>query len=610
VLVIGADWEYAPRMSGRKRLLARLREVRTTRLRNLGAGHRGLVYLSDLARHCAHELKRDRAPQLAAALTYRTLFSLLPTLALALVVLQVFVGPEDQVRFKQIVIEWVLSPLQPEEGDAGGVADAAGVAHAGGESEPAAILGFAPGDTVAADAATATTAARVASAAPREEFADAQEALGERIEQLFDALGSIDFGSIGLVGLLLFLWAATGLLTTVEHAFDAVYAAHRRRRLHHRLPLYYTMITLGPIVLLAGLYLRTQLLEVLASGAWTQWLAVTLGFVSPLLTAWILLFAMFVTVPNTRVALGSAAVGALTAAVGVGLTAEAFRVYVSTTGVTSLYGALALLPLFLFWLYLLWLVVLFGLEVSYALQTVHGHDWREAEMLASRPIDDAWAVPVAVLVARAFDRGELLRVNDLATALELPRSAVLKLLGRLEEAGVVREVDSTGNRAYALARPPHRVGMAELLDVTRPLPQLRLTGEDDEVLRAFLVDVHRAGLERAGARTLHDFLVASSASRPAVFAQSGPILTTLPASDQAILARSASGGLAGGGGDRQETGGLPLPVKAGERVDQPPVGGIEHEHLLPLGMQAPNDLVVGSRLVRPGLDDADEHGPP
>src|SRR5438067_1250980 len=56
---------------------------------------RGLRYAVDLATHCYRELIYDRADEMAAALTYRTIFSLVPIIVLSLLVFRAFVGLEQ-----------------------------------------------------------------------------------------------------------------------------------------------------------------------------------------------------------------------------------------------------------------------------------------------------------------------------------------------------------------------------------------------------------------------------------------------------------------------------------------------------------------------------------
>ena len=90
------------------RLIPSLRRWMRKPERDLSDRERSLRWWIDLARHCTIELRRDRASTMAAALTYHTIFSLMPTLVLSLVVMHSFVGPKDMAEFKEGIVNWIL----------------------------------------------------------------------------------------------------------------------------------------------------------------------------------------------------------------------------------------------------------------------------------------------------------------------------------------------------------------------------------------------------------------------------------------------------------------------------------------------------------------------
>ena len=98
-----------------KRLIATIRRWMRIPSEDLSGRERTLRWWVDLSRYCALELRRDRAQTMAAALTYHTLFSLLPTMVLSLVVIHSFVGPDEMVGYREGIVDAVLQPLQQEE---------------------------------------------------------------------------------------------------------------------------------------------------------------------------------------------------------------------------------------------------------------------------------------------------------------------------------------------------------------------------------------------------------------------------------------------------------------------------------------------------------------
>ncbi len=436
----------------------------------VGALRSVVRFLVGATRHGVSEIRKDKAGQIAAALTYHTLFSLLPTLALILVVLRTFVGPSEQVAFKDFVVDTAVEWL---------VAD-------GATGEPSVILGE-PADASEFDA----TISRI----------------DDAVLGVLNRLQEINFQSIGVVGVFVFLYASTGLLATIEQSFNQIYGAPQSRPWHVRLPLYYTTLTLAPLVIIAGQLLQNRLTALLSGQAWTSWLGPPFALVFPMLTTWIVFYLVYILIPNTLVKLRAAAIGALLAALGsVGLL-ELFSTYVDIYAGKSLYGALAVLPLALMWLWLNWLIILFGLEVSYVLQTVrHQEDYGsgkrklDAEDLA----DPRWLITILAVAEERFRDGGAASLDDIAHRLRAPEATIRALADHLVAAGFLHRVerdDEDSTTAYALARSPEAIAVNDVYDLWDRLI-LENADSGDIPGAPLLRDVARARREALGGMAL------------------------------------------------------------------------------------------------------------
>ncbi|NBC10276.1 MAG: hypothetical protein GVY24_00890 [Planctomycetes bacterium] len=434
-------------------------------------------YVLELARHCGQQLYEHRANQMAAALTYHTLFSLIPTMVLMLVVGRLFVGEAELETFRESTINYVLQWLQ----------ESAGAAASGVEAQ---------------------------SAGGNADFSSTAQAVSDQIDDWFRELQQVNFGAIGAVGVLLFLYGATGLVTTIERSFNRIYDAPGNRPLHIRLPMYYTVITLGPLLLALGQYLQNllfgwlygglsvvseQLNEVAGDAAESDaaagngaatvpesfdqgaiesaeigWLGEALMniviFLSPLVSTWLVIAAIYFFLPNTKVKIKPALIGSFVAAIGAVAAIELFGLYVRGAAVTTLYGPLALLPLFLLFLYVLWLVVLFGLELTNTLQTLPGERMKkrtrgEDEDLV---IDPNWVIPALAVAADAFSRGEKVTPDTLAQRTALPSRVTTRLAHHLHEVGLLNRVEES-NHQYCLAQPAETLPLKKVLDAGRSL---------------------------------------------------------------------------------------------------------------------------------------------
>ena len=433
-----------------------------------------------LARRCGHNLIKDRAFQMSAALSFHTLFSLLPMLALMLVVVQAFQGIEHyRERLQSSVVEFLLpKTLVVEDGAEGEEGEAAAT-----EAEQ--------------DVA-------------RLEFLRAREQLTSRIDDFLDGLSSINFGGIGVVGLLIFIYGATALLTTIEESFNLILRSRRGRPWYMRLMLYYTVITVGPLVLIAGQVAQGRFFELLASdqvATWTAWLTGPMALLAPLLTTWFVFAVMFLLLPTARLSMRAAALGSFVAAFLWLLGKALFGVYVSRTGATSLYGAIAMMPLFLLWLWVTWMIILFGLEVTEALQAIaSGRDDEERRRGDGEAlVDPGWLVTIAVQVARAFAAGETREPGDLANRINLPRPTARLMVDVLVEAGVLRRIGEDEASALTLARPAEQLRVADILSAARAHVARQPEGEPEASAR-FIEALARAERECAGEATLAELV--------------------------------------------------------------------------------------------------------
>jgi membrane protein len=414
-------------------LIQSVRRLLTTPREELGRAQRSLRFALNLARHCARELARDRAAQMAAALTYRTLFSLIPVVVLSLLVFRALGGLED------------LRPaLQEKVYTFMGLQAVAEPAPAGDEE---------PGEEPAGSMET-----------------ELRRRIGETVGQVADRAATLDFRSVGVIGAIVLFWGAFALLATVEHCFNRIYKCPSGRSWGRRLTTYWALLTLGPLLLLVSLYLAEHLLSWLQRSSIPGGLLATAIRLAPLAASWLLLFIAYVWVPNTRVRRRSAMVGALVAAILWELGKWAFQLYLARVVPNSLlYGTLGIIPLFLLWIHLTWLAVLFGLELSYTLQAMQLSSFEEIEASegASRLTDPRWVVPVMARAARAFAEGEPVREEQLAGELTLPQPGVRRILETLADSGLVHRLRQRGgdDDAYVLARPPASIPLAELVRV-------------------------------------------------------------------------------------------------------------------------------------------------
>ena len=431
-------------MSYLTQLSHRLRRLVTRPAEDLTGAQRSLRFAINLTRHCAAQLVHNRAPQMAAALTYRTLFSLVPMAVLALLVFRAFVGLDSaQDKFRNSAYDFLgWSSLELP------------IAH---DSAPTSDV------SQATDARSATDGDERASAK-------------KRFDDLVRNAWELDIGSIGGIGLILLIWAALALVVTVEQCFNFIYNCPSGRPWHHRITIYWAVITLGPVLLFVSLYLAgilfqwIQAQELPLVGTVFGWLT---GFTA-LGASWLLLFVIYFLLPNTSVHLRPALIGSLVAAILWEAGKAGFKLYVTRAlPYSAIYGSLALIPLFLFWLYMTWLVVLFGLEVAYTLQAMTGRKFEIDERRQNQQglSDPRRLISIMAMIGRSFANGRPISSEEMSRRMLIPAQAVAQMAEFLEHQGLVHRVQETKEHGsgYSLAVPPSDIPISKLLEMGHTL---------------------------------------------------------------------------------------------------------------------------------------------
>jgi len=174
----------------------------------------------------------------------------------------------------------------------------------------------------------------------------------------------------------------------------------------------------------------------------------------------------------------------------------------------ALFGAFAQLPLLLAWIYVFWAIVLFGAELAFAHQNLASYRQELRGSAAVPAEREAIALRAALLIARAFDAAATPESADgLAEHLGAPIRVVREILGRLESAGILsHRGDSAAEETFQLGRPSSRIRVTDILIALRG--QREPGGDDPEfvVVDRLLGDLDAAVANARGAQTLADLL--------------------------------------------------------------------------------------------------------
>ncbi len=269
--------------------------------------------------------------------------------------------------------------------------------------------------------------------------------------------------AIGLVGI-----AATGvlLLVTVEDQLNVIWRVTAPRPWGQRVVAYWTLITLGPLLVGLSLSLSTYL-EIAARHAgfgqqafqWIEsgWLH-GLARAVPAVLEFVALTLLYCLIPNCAVRWRDAAVGALIASLAVEILKVGFTIYVGAMSYyQTVYGTLATIPIFLLWMYISWMAVLLGAEVAAALP-----HWRIDERIGPVSLGGVQLGLSLALIA-ALARAQRVAVRrttpTLAAELGVPTTVVDEHMRPLLAAGFVAH---TQEGSWVLAWSPETATLHDL----------------------------------------------------------------------------------------------------------------------------------------------------
>jgi membrane protein len=271
-------------------------------------------------------------------------------------------------------------------------------------------------------------------------------------------------GSAGLVAVLL---SAVFLMVTIERTLGQIWRVQRQRPWPQKVLLYWSAITLGPLLLGASLAISSYVLtssrdvvDVLPGSL--RWLLDSFEFV--LLTACV--SGLYFYVPYTRVRWRHAITAGFLVAGALELAKKLMAVYLlQVPTYSAIYGAFAALPILLVWIYVTWLLVLLGAVVASSLPELGRQQWRKPEG-AGWSFRLALEVLVELNTAKISGQGGW-SAEDLARRLRVEPSEVrqvLDVLQGLDWVGRLSESSEHGQARHVLLIDPAQMSVAPLVD--------------------------------------------------------------------------------------------------------------------------------------------------
>jgi membrane protein len=345
--------------------------------------------------------------------------------------------------------------------------------------------------------------------------------LGEKGQEItarvISFVENMKVGVLGSLGLAMLIYTVTTMIQKIENAFNYIWRIRKPRSMARRFSDYVSVVLVGPVLIFAAMGLTASI----RSNAIVQKIISiepfgSLFYYGMQLTPYIIVCAVFtflyVFLPNTRVRLRSALAGGIFAGVLWEVAGWGFASFVVTsTRYAAIYSGFAILIMFMIWLYLSWLIMLVGAQVSFYHQYPHFLSMKEETVSTSNRLRERLAFMIMYLIGQSHYRNERPWTLDaLVNHLALPIDPVLDTIELLLKKGLITE---TGDDQPAYM-PKKDIGTITLFEV---VDAVRISNHETELIehkmpRIPAVDVVIGGLDSAfseqlSRRYLRDLIV-------------------------------------------------------------------------------------------------------
>lgn len=324
------------------------------------------------------------------------------------------------------------------------------------------------------------------------------DVVGEYLFQFRDKASNLT-----AIGIVIMMVTSLMLIQTIERTFNQIWRVSRDRPLVMRVLVYWTLLTLGPLVIGFGMSVWGLLLKNSALNTNFPILGAVAAAVSPAAFITLLLFFLYKVVPFRYVPAKHALIGALVTALLLETVRRGFTFYVANFNSYQLvYGAFAAIPVFLLWLNLLWMILISGAVLTAALSYWQDQAFRRSTDDSGR-FDDV--LTLLLLLDQAQARGDGLKIQHFRNHINMGYDELGDLLEKLAGHGYVAH----SSQGWMLKTNACHINVADLFKLFVYRPQ----AHGDEAIARTLAKV--MGPELAALdMSLADFTAHAGAHRP------------------------------------------------------------------------------------------------
>ncbi len=339
---------------------------------------------------------------------------------------------------------------------------------------------------------------------------------GELIaHRIVEFVNNMRVGVLGVVGLGLLMWTVMSLIQKIEQGFNAIWRVRGARSVLRQFSEYLSIVLAGPVLVVSALaltasFMSSSLVRTVTKIQPFGAIVAAAGTLIPYVLVCASFTFLYFYLPNTKVRWGAAALGGLIGGVLWETVGWGFASFiVASTRYAAIYSSFAILILFMTWLYVSWLILLVGCEVSFYYQNPQFLSPAAASAAPNARLVESTAVSIMFLIALHFDRGlERWSALGLAERLGLEQGRVDDILDALlRRRLIVQTADDPP--AWLPSRDLDEILVADVYLAVRPTAEtgpVPLEREAPEPGERLEQEIDAAISRTLGSRTLKDMV--------------------------------------------------------------------------------------------------------
>ncbi len=260
------------------------------------------------------------------------------------------------------------------------------------------------------------------------------------------------------VGVVFLVWSIMRLMSFAESSFNEIWEIKKGRTINRKLTDYFTIILISPVFFALSSSVTVYITANFDSISQSMKL---IGFFGPLLKilfslapyllVWILFIFIYMTIPNTKVKFRSALIAGIIAGTLFQIIQFLYlKFQISVSNYNAVYGSFAAFPLFMIWMHTAWLIVLFGVELSFSIQNFRKYEFEKVLIKLNFKSRRALYLLITSLLCKNFALGKKpSTIDDISDSLDIPQTICKDIIYKLNDIGVVSEVvNNTGFYSY------------------------------------------------------------------------------------------------------------------------------------------------------------------